>query len=78
MRLLRRNRRDRVGERPVQLVVHAVQIPVDEIHPERLVLLRIVSRHEPLSVAQIAGGVIVLAGIYVVNRVEGRRMEVGE
>jgi len=34
--------------------------------------------HEPLSAAQIAGGVVVLAGIYVVNRAEGRKGELGE
>jgi drug/metabolite transporter (DMT)-like permease len=34
-------------------------------------MLAMVFLHEPLSLAQIAGGVIVLVGIYVVNRVEG-------
>jgi len=41
-------------------------------------MLAMVFLHEPLSAAQIAGGVVVLAGIYVVNRAEGRKGELGE
>jgi len=41
-------------------------------------ILALVFLHEPLSVAQLAGGIIVLAGIYVVNRAEGRKGESGE
>jgi drug/metabolite transporter (DMT)-like permease len=41
-------------------------------------LLAMAFLHEPLSAAQIAGGVIVLAGIYVVNRGEGKATPLSE
>ena len=41
-------------------------------------LLAMALLREPLSAAQVAGGVIVLAGIYVVNRGEGKATPLSE